>query len=1329
MATTISSGFANSPKKLANIADHGVIYGGRGLVFDGVADYMETGAGTYPLNLAINAPATFSIWLKPDASASGEKQMMANYLSTQFYWNSVVKFNGTSGTLVGPTNSAPVGVWTHAVVVNVGHSGTSNATAYLYINGELADTDTAMNIYRSDWSGSSLQYLNIGRLGSSWTSNYFHGTLSDAKIFDVALTEAQVQELYLKPEQSAPSAVRDNLVAWYPMCEGNPDSPQSVVYDHSEKGLGSELLTGTDSDFSGAGNWSLSSGVSIGSGVCTFTSVAGDAGIQHDSVIVSGKVYKLTFDVPTYSAGTFHVVGGVGNDVNISPDNSSAGSKTYIFTSTGTSLRIRAESAPLTCTFDNISLKEVKMGNHATTVFYGDMADIINESNDSEIYDATTVQWTFPTYTGSTDTTSVVDDTDWAKTTNIDVASIADTVGSELIGDATFDDASYWSLSGGSGTANIDDTAAGKLHCASAQDKRLIKAGLLTSGKLYRLQMTFDSFTDGRVTSQMGTTDAITNASGTGTYTRYFTASGTSFDVNIDQTADFTATDISVKEVIHQSFHIEQNFAGGDEYEYVYHALTLVVGKTYNVKGLMLIESGSNAKVEVGPSAPSSGSDYTYWGVEGINTSGALYSDADRAFDFNFVAEATTGYIAITAITNSQPVYMDYIQVREVGVSTAGYDTAVEEQTIPQVPLLRYNEKMVFDGYDDYVHTGVLSYADSLMSNDHSVSLWVMFNSDINEAHLFSLDGDTTINATVGAGTGTMWVSSSRVHWQVYASTYRTAKQSANLEVGKWYHFVGTTDVSASTTASRYGVTLYENGVDSGTAGTSSNNFSNDNYLQLGHGTGSGNKYANVIIDEVSLFNTLLTATEVHELFNDGVALDATTHSKKGNLMGYWRNDGISSWNDRRGWSYLTFDGTGDYVNCGTDNSYFGNGDLTISCWMRCDATGSQGYLVARDTGGDPNRSFYLLMQGDSQQLQMRVEDGSNNDAYNRTSTAIDDGAWHHCVGVYDSGTSITVYIDGVSTSGASGNSGTFPTGINTQSGVVTAIGRDSDGDGQFTGDISQVAIYNKAFTSAEVTAQYNLGLVGDYSSDSGLVGYWKLDTASTDANAVVDLSANSNHGQNQDNPVLNDGNDGTPSGSPESIVVREALNTDKDGLGFPFKNADKNVLRLDGAGDYISVPDSDGLTVKGSFTLEFWYKQDMPTVNQDIIASDDDSNRNYGVRVLSNGKLFFIVWSGGSATSITTDNAVTDGTWKHITCVLTTGTSMTIWVDAVSTKTSTSSIPTTIDDDPTPFKIGTKTTTSEMFKGLLDEIRFYHKALSSAEITKNYKHGKGKHS
>jgi len=49
-------------------------------------------------------------------------------------------------------------------------------------------------------------------------------------------------------------------------------------------------------------------------------------------------------------------------------------------------------------------------------------------------------------------------------------------------------------------------------------------------------------------------------------------------------------------------------------------------------------------------------------------------------------------------------------------------------------------------------------------------------------------------------------------------------------------------------------------------------------------------------ITEISAWNKQLSLTEVEELYNDGEALDALTHSGAANLKGYWRNNGLADW-------------------------------------------------------------------------------------------------------------------------------------------------------------------------------------------------------------------------------------------------------------------------------------------------------------------------------------------------------------------------------------------------------------------------------------------------
>ena len=177
---------------------------------------------------------------------------------------------------------------------------------------------------------------------------------------------------------------------------------------------------------------------------------------------------------------------------------------------------------------------------------------------------------------------------------------------------------------------------------------------------------------------------------------------------------------------------------------------------------------------------------------------------------------------------------------------------------------------------------------------------------------------------------------------------------------------------------------------------------------------------------------------------------------------------------------------------------------------------------------------------------------------------------------------------------------------------------------------------------------------------------------------------------------------------------------------------------------EYLSIADSDSFDVQGDFTVEFWMKQpDMGVGYQHIVNRDDTSNRNWTL-YSTNGALTLTIYSGGSGTTVTTTATFDDDNWHHVCGIVKAGTSIQIYVDKVLEKLSTSSIPTTIDNDPTVFNVGRRVDEAQYFKGLVDEVRFYNKALTaykangdapaesetatSGELVKNYKHGKGKH-
>ena len=364
-----------------------------------------------------------------------------------------------------------------------------------------------------------------------------------------------------------------------------------------------------------------------------------------------------------------------------------------------------------------------------------------------------------------------------------------------------------------------------------------------------------------------------------------------------------------------------------------------------------------------------------------------------------------------TIAQNEAKELLDEVSVKVVGISSTGFATAQNEPTIPQIPLVKSNEKMLFDGSDGYVQLPVpFSYT------IHSISAW--FIADAGDKYIFaSQDSGTDGIALAINANRTIW-------YALRGSGSGSLSTTTAINFNELNHIVATYDGSTAK--------VYINGVLGGSASIS-DTISTTTNARIGALSYSGIAKHSGTIHDVSFWNTALTETQAQELFNDGVALDATTHSKKGNLLGYWRNDGVTTWQDRRGWSYLDFDGTGDYVNLGTNNTFYGNKDLTLSCWIKTTNTSGSGYFIARDDASGVGRSFYMGMHSSSQQVIFRVaEDNPDNNVYRLTSTSIDDGNWHHCVGVFVAGTSILVYVDGTATSSTFSLSGTFPTNIDT---------------------------------------------------------------------------------------------------------------------------------------------------------------------------------------------------------------------------------------------------------------------------------------------------------
>lgn len=159
----------------------------------------------------------------------------------------------------------------------------------------------------------------------------------------------------------------------------------------------------------------------------------------------------------------------------------------------------------------------------------------------------------------------------------------------------------------------------------------------------------------------------------------------------------------------------------------------------------------------------------------------------------------------------------------------------------------------------------------------------------------------------------------------------------------------------------------------------------------------------------------------------------------------------------------LIFDGTDDYISTGFTRGTLGN-QTTLTSWYRYIGTLERTYSPIFG-GLDPGQGTEFFIGKDSGNTNIGVQDGNYNGSFVIGSNAFD-GNYHYIVYTYDNGTG-KIYLDG-----ALRNTNSF-TKCNDSEQIT--IGGEFEGGGYyFIGNISQVSIYNRALTPAEVFQNYN---------------------------------------------------------------------------------------------------------------------------------------------------------------------------------------------------------------------------------------------------------------
>jgi len=203
----------------------------------------------------------------------------------------------------------------------------------LYVNGqEVATEKTNDAEVNSIYSGNADVCVGSGQFNGSGIG-FLDGKVANAKIFNTALTAAQVADLYNNPEKVVPTGVADSaLKLWLPMMEG----AGTTAYDGSPVGFTEDIVTG----FTNGTTYPLDSFASNGDDITTAIKTNGFGGcVSNGHTYTNGQKVKVKFTYQKNSGDDLRVlfssvVTGAGTAKSDSQNVSASGEFEHTFTMT-----------------------------------------------------------------------------------------------------------------------------------------------------------------------------------------------------------------------------------------------------------------------------------------------------------------------------------------------------------------------------------------------------------------------------------------------------------------------------------------------------------------------------------------------------------------------------------------------------------------------------------------------------------------------------------------------------------------------------------------------------------------------------------------------------------------------------------------------------------------------------------------------------------------------------------------------------------------------------------------------------------------------------------
>jgi hypothetical protein len=489
----------------------------------------------------------------------------------------------------------------------------------------------------------------------------------------------------------------------------------------------------------------------------------------------------------------------------------------------------------------------------------------------------------------------------------------------------------------------------------------------------------------------------------------------------------------------------------------------------------------------------------------------------------------------------------------------------------------------------------------------------------------------------------------------------------------------------------------------------------------------------------------------------DEAPFASLTRSHDGLLSGLLQQGARSGVAGRSG-NAIALDGADDYVDLGTGPSIGGAGDFTVSAWVKSTDANGGFVLSQRDGDADGYQGGYYLGLNASGLPFFQIYSWYYSDNRVASGTvAVNDGQWHHLLGIRRSNQSIEIFVDGVS----AGTGTAFGYGLNAA--TSTTVGANKRDNNNFlAGVVDDIAIWTRALAAREVTALHQRG--GQGRGAASLVSQVQRTFTATDASGNAASSAPQWITTADDSaPVLTVPADATPGPAdglhPDQTGHATALDlcdptpaltwsdstdllsgglrahytlnetgstlADTSGadlhgtavaLGASSPGAVGSAREFNGTSSHVTLGSPAALNFAGPITVSAWIHPQANDGCRNIVA--------HGYRLTPNGELFLRInagkyqvgsWNGADYVAQANMPAGDLNTWVLLTGVYD-GAAWRLYRNGellASTTAGTGAI-----SFDAPWAIGARGTgTERFFKGWIDAVAIWSRGLSAAEV------------